>query len=212
MAKRKRTLYRKSEMRARNSASSSSSTTPSRRIFNGKFSNNPNASLNFHSKPNRNTTKVTPIFIYQVLPTDGKHDQEIEGFQRGYECLRSQNFEKRTKGDLKEGYYLGKNLLSNDPYVIERRFGQAPNKYPAEVPDPQLFARVMEDYHSVMSTFAKNLLHVLSCTLDLKADFFDDFCDHPVAVLRLLHYPPQDPTTVENERGEFPNKVTDYFP
>jgi Isopenicillin N synthase and related dioxygenases len=107
---------------------------------------------------------------------------------------------------------LGKNLLSNDPYVVERRFGQAPNKYPAEVPDPQLFARVMEDYHSVMSTFAKNLLHVLSCTLDLKADFFDDFCDHPVAVLRLLHYPPQDPTTVENERGEFPNKVTDYFP
>jgi isopenicillin N synthase-like dioxygenase len=91
--------------------------------------------------------------------------------------------------------------------VIEKRFGQAPNKYPAEVRDPQLFQRVMEEYHSVMSNFATELMQVMAHTLDLDADFFGEFCDHPVAVLRLLHYPPQDPTTVENERGEHPETL-----
>ncbi|KAJ5120042.1 oxidoreductase [Penicillium atrosanguineum] len=135
------------------------------------------------------------------LETKQKYDKEIEGYQRGYECLRSQNFEKRTMGDLKEGYYLGKNLPSDDPFVVERRFGQAPNKYPTELHDPPKFQSVMEEYHSVMSTFAANLMQVMALTLNLNEDFFDEFCDHPVAVLRLLHYPPQDPTTVETERG-----------
>ncbi|KAJ5297040.1 oligo-1-6-glucosidase [Penicillium atrosanguineum] len=135
------------------------------------------------------------------LETKQKYDKEVEGYQRGYECLRSQNFEKRTMGDLKEGYYLGKNLPSDDPFVVERRFGQAPNKYPTELHDPPKFQSVMEEYHSVMSTFATNLMQVMALTLNLNEDFFDEFCDHPVAVLRLLHYPPQDPTTVETERG-----------
>ncbi|KAJ5999269.1 Oxoglutarate/iron-dependent dioxygenase [Penicillium sp. IBT 35674x] len=97
------------------------------------------------------------------LETKQKYDKEIEGFQRGYECLRSQNFEKRTKGDLKEGYYLGKNLPSDDPLVAQRRYGQAPNKYPSEVRDPVKFRTVMEEYHSVMSTFATHLMKVMAC-------------------------------------------------
>lgn len=109
-------------------------------------------------------------------------------------------------GDFKEGYYLGKNLPSDDPFVVERRFGQAPNKYPTEVRDPEKFRNVMEEYHSVMSMFATNLMRVMARTLDLEEDFFDRFCDHPVAVLRLLHYPPQDPNTVETERGEYLEK------
>ncbi|KAJ5692652.1 hypothetical protein N7462_002075 [Penicillium macrosclerotiorum] len=126
---------------------------------------------------------------------------DIGGFQRGYENIRSQNFEKQGKGDLKEGFYLGKHLSLDDPYVIQRRFGQGPNKYPAELPDPKEFQRTMEEYHSAMNSLAVNLLCILACTLGLDQNYFDDFCEHPVAALRLLHYPPQDPTTLETERG-----------
>ncbi|KAJ5910347.1 Oxoglutarate/iron-dependent dioxygenase [Penicillium tannophilum] len=102
-------------------------------------------------------------FFKLPLETKQKYDKEIEGLQRGYECLRSQNFEKRTKGDLKEGYYLGKNLPSDDPLVVQRRYGQAPNKYPSEVRDPEKFKTVMEEYHFVMSIFATHLMEVMAC-------------------------------------------------
>ncbi|CAI7589298.1 unnamed protein product [Penicillium pancosmium] len=133
-----------------------------------------------------------------------KYGKDIGGYNRGYECLRSQNFEKQGKGDLKEGFYMGKNLPLSDQYVIDKRFGQGPNKYPAELRDPKEFQRVMEEYHKTMTALAVNLLQVLACTLNLNTNFFDDFCEHPVAALRLLHYPPQDPGTTEAEKGRSP--------
>jgi len=131
-----------------------------------------------------------------------RNSPDIGGYNRGYECLRSQNFEKQGKGDFKEGYYMGKNLPLDDQYVIDKRFGQGPNKYPAELRDPKEFQRVMDEYHEVMTKLAKNLLQVLACTLSLPTNYFDDFCEHPVAALRLLHYPPQDPATTEVEKGK----------
>ncbi|KAL4889432.1 putative oxidoreductase [Aspergillus ambiguus] len=130
-----------------------------------------------------------------------KYSKDIGGFNRGYERLRAQNFEKRTKGDLKEGFYLGKNLPLDDPYVVARKFGQGPNKYPEEVSDPELFQRAMEEYHASLSSLAMGILQILARTLDLNEDTFTDFCQHPVAVLRLLHYPSQDPDASEIERG-----------
>lgn len=51
------------------------------------------------------------------------------------------------------------------------------------------------------SKVAKNVLSVLFDTLGGGHEFLDEFCEHPVAVLRLLHYPPQDPGASELERG-----------
>lgn len=45
------------------------------------------------------------------------------------------------------------------------------------------------------------MLSVLFDTLGGGHEFLDEFCEHPVAVLRLLHYPPQDPGASELERG-----------
>ena len=60
----------------------------------------------------------------------------------------------------------------------------------------------MDEYHVAMTSLAVNILRVLSWTLGLEDDFFDAYCEHPVAALRLLHYPPQDPATTETERGK----------
>ncbi|KAL2823904.1 putative oxidoreductase [Aspergillus cavernicola] len=130
-----------------------------------------------------------------------KYSKDIGGFNRGYERLRAQNFEKRTKGDLKEGFYLGKNLPLDDPYVVARKFGQGPNKYPEELSDPAEFQNVVEDYHAALTSLAIGILQLLARTLGLEEDTFSNFCQHPVAVLRLLHYPPQDPDASELERG-----------
>lgn len=126
---------------------------------------------------------------------------DIGGFNRGYERLRAQNFEKRTKGDLKEGFYLGKDLPLHDDYVVRRRFNQGPNKYPSEVPDPNGFQRVMDEYHDTMIELAVAIMQILAQTLGLDPSVFDDFCDHPVSILRLLHYPPQE-AAADLERGK----------
>ncbi|KAJ5697482.1 hypothetical protein N7488_011166 [Penicillium malachiteum] len=126
---------------------------------------------------------------------------DIGGFNRGYEHLRAQNFEKRTKGDLKEGFYLGKNLSEDILLVLAKKFVQGPNKYPVEVEDPQTFQHVMDEYHTAMTSLAQDILRALAWTLDLEDDFFSTFSEAPVATLRLIHYPPQDPATVDTERG-----------
>ncbi|KAJ6191541.1 hypothetical protein N7519_001562 [Penicillium mononematosum] len=140
-------------------------------------------------------------FFNLPLETKEKYNQASGGFNRGYERLRSQNFEKRTKGDLKEGFYLGKDLPLDDPYVVQRRFGQGPNKYPSEVPDAKGFRRVMDEYHDAMIELAVAIMQVIARTLGLDEDVFGDFCDHPVSILRLLHYPSQEVDASDLERG-----------
>ncbi|KAF9883350.1 hypothetical protein FE257_003566 [Aspergillus nanangensis] len=140
-------------------------------------------------------------FFTLPIETKKRYNKDDGGFNRGYECLRAQNFEKSAEGDLKEGFYLGQDLPLDDPYVQAHKFSQGPNKYPEEVEDPGLFRRTVDQYHDALSTLARNILSVMAETLGLERTFFDEFCHHPVAILRLLHYPPQAPDASELERG-----------
>jgi isopenicillin N synthase-like dioxygenase len=89
-----------------------------------------------------------------------RNDVDIGGYHRGYEPLRAQNFEKQTKGDLKEGFYFGKDLPMDDPYVVAGKFSQGPNKYPHEARDSQLFRKIMDTYHTVLSDMAEKILQL----------------------------------------------------
>ena len=122
-------------------------------------------------------------------------------FNRGYESLRSQTFEKNGRGDLKEGFYFGRDLPLHDPKVQAKKFGQGPNKYPEEVSDPQAFRSTVDAYHNALSKLAEEVLMLLAETLDLDSQWFSNFCKDPAPVLRLLHYPPQPPDAPEQERG-----------
>lgn len=135
------------------------------------------------------------------LEVKEKYNKDQDGFNRGYERLRSQTFEKNAGGDLKEGFYFGKDLPLHASNVKARKFGQGPNKYPDEVQHPAKFRSTIDEYHSALSALAKTILSVLADTLSLDRSWFDDFTRDPVAVLRLLHYPSQDPDASANERG-----------
>lgn len=158
--------------------------------------------LSLETKEKYNRGEFHFLSPYQVVqPKIADLVQDNDGYNRGYERLRAQSFNKKANGDLKEGYYLGENLPSDDKYVLDKRFGQAPNKYPTEVQDPVAFQQTMEMYHAAMTKLAIDILRVIACTLNLEEDHFESFCEHPVATLRLLHYPPQDPATSDKEQG-----------
>uniref|UniRef100_A0A8H7K9R2 Fe2OG dioxygenase domain-containing protein n=1 Tax=Bionectria ochroleuca TaxID=29856 RepID=A0A8H7K9R2_BIOOC len=137
------------------------------------------------------------------LPEDVKerYSKEQDKFQRGYERLRAQNFEKRTAGDLKEGYYFGADLPLDHPRVVAGKFNMGPNKYPKEVTDPVKFKETMDTYYSTMLSLSKTLLQVLCETMEISNEWMSEFLDIPIATLRLLHYPPQAPDASEFERG-----------
>lgn len=133
------------------------------------------------------------------------HSKDIGGYNRGYERLRAQNFEKRTEGDLKEGYYFGVDLPLDHPNVVAKKFSQGPNKYPssADMKDADKFKMVIDTYFDAMRSLAENIIRVLCKTLNIEDSWVSKFVDIPIATLRLLHYPPQLPNASELERGRF---------
>ncbi|KAL4965000.1 isopenicillin N synthase family dioxygenase [Aspergillus stella-maris] len=136
------------------------------------------------------------------LPLDvkEKYSKDTNPFNRGYERLRAQNFEKRgSLGDLKEGFYLGKNRALDEADVVARKFGQGPNTYPVELGSE--FRDITEEYHVALTALAEGILRMLARTLGLAEDVFSCFTERPVAVLRLLHYPPQEADAGDFERG-----------
>ncbi|PWY83362.1 oxidoreductase [Aspergillus heteromorphus CBS 117.55] len=137
------------------------------------------------------------------LPPEVKerYNRDNDRFNRGYEPLRSQNFEKRSKGDLKEGFFLGRDLPLDDPVVQAGHFGQGPNKYPAEVPDPALFRATVDCYYDAALELAVDIMAVIAEMVGLDQQTLERLCHRPIATLRLLHYPPQPPDAPELERG-----------
>ncbi|KAJ5825315.1 oxidoreductase [Penicillium riverlandense] len=137
------------------------------------------------------------------LPLDikEKYNKDLGTDNRGYERLRAQNFEKRGEGDLKEGFYLGKDLPKDHPSVVAGKFSQGSNKYPSEIRDPGLFKTTIDTYHATLTSLSEDILKVLALTLNLDPNWFEEFAEEPVAILRLLHYPPQKPDASALERG-----------
>jgi len=124
-----------------------------------------------------------------ALPDDEKRD--LSGKPgRGYEIIGSQRLEAGKKPDLKEGYFVVREVPGNKPPF--RPFQEA-NIW------PQLPASVFKDplleYHQALSDLSFHLMRILARGLkDFDTSVFDDFCHDPIAAIRLLHYPPHPKT------------------
>ncbi|KAJ5767061.1 uncharacterized protein N7511_004677 [Penicillium nucicola] len=156
-----------------------------------------------HNVPNslqEDILKESEDFFNLPVEIKERYDKDIGGRHLGYERLRAQNFEKKTEGDLKEGYYFGTDLPLDHPYVVAGKLNFGPNKYPEEVSSPKQFKSTVKLYFAHLEGLAHDILRILAATLYLDENLFDDLNDTPIATLRLLHYPPQPPTASPDER------------
>jgi isopenicillin N synthase-like dioxygenase len=117
---------------------------------------------------------------------------------RGYEPMLAQILEPGMPPDLKEGFYVGNDHGPDHPYVRAGYFNQGPNQWPLDLPT---FKPAMEAYFAAMESLATRLMRAMALSLNLPADHFAAFCDQPVSILRLLHYPPQPGNPKPGEKG-----------
>jgi isopenicillin N synthase-like dioxygenase len=139
-------------------------------------------------------TLVAEVFAeaaaFFALPVGQKAevDKAKSKANRGYERLQGQTLEPGAPPDLKEGYYIGRELGLDDPRVIAGVFNHGPNQWPASRPR---FKPVMESYRDVMLALAARMMGGIALSLALPEDYFASYCDDAMALVRLLHYPPQ---------------------
>lgn len=134
------------------------------------------------------------------LPLIEKHavSRDLSFCRRGYEPMGGQILEQGTLPDHKEAFDLGIELPCDDPRVIARKPDHGPNLWPGGLPK---FRPTLEAYFSAVMELSRTLLESLALSLRLPESYFHDLCDDPVVILRLLHYPPQPPTSTPEQKG-----------
>jgi isopenicillin N synthase-like dioxygenase len=122
---------------------------------------------------------------------------------RGYVAMRGESLDPTRAPDLKEAFNIGLDLEPNDPDVRAGKPFRGVNLWP----DLPGFRETMLTYFEAAWAVGRRLHRAIAVDLGIYADFFEDKLDQPMAILRLLHYPPC-PRNAPAETGA--GEHTDY--
>ena len=146
------------------------------------------------------TAAMDAIREFFSLPLEEKlkTDKARSICHRGYEKLQGQTLQPGAPPDLKEGYYIGRELPLDDPRVRAGKFHHGPNIWPETLPR---FRADLDAYYAELLQVSRLLMTGLALSLDLDEHYFDPFTAEEIATLRLLHYPEQPPNPRPGEKG-----------
>ena len=128
-----------------------------------------------------------------ALPKDAKLALHFEkaSKQRGYIPFQAESTDPTATGDQKEAldftFPIPPEGVSDA--VAHRMYGE--NLWPNDLPH---FRATIDGYFDEMIRLGGVLFETMAVSFELPRDYFHDKIDRPIAQLRLLHYPPHDPT------------------
>ncbi|KAL8737227.1 MAG: hypothetical protein Q9181_001881 [Wetmoreana brouardii] len=121
-----------------------------------------------------------------------KLDKAQNDYNRGYEVIGAQQFEVGTT-ELKEGFYVARDLPLDDPAVLNKKFGYGPNLWP-EALGPE-FRQTCMAYLDQITDLAEKVMQALAIALEIPQHYVDDFCKNPMGASvpsRVTHRAPVD--------------------
>ncbi len=118
--------------------------------------------------------------------------------RRGFEPLATQVLDAGTPPDLKESFYLGRELAADHPYVRAGLAGYGANQWPDGIPG---FREQMEAYLGELAALSVDMMRILALSLELPRHYFDAMMHEPIPMLRLIHYPPHPVDARTNQLG-----------
>ena len=119
------------------------------------------------------------------LPQEVKDTYEVPGIggQRGYTSFGKESAKGRTKGDLKEFWHFGQEVVDND--ALKEAYPD--NVIVKELPN---FNKIGQETYSQLEKTAVYVLRALALYCGLDEYYFDKFVKNGNSILRPIHYPP----------------------
>ncbi|OWB55044.1 hypothetical protein B5S28_g907 [[Candida] boidinii] len=141
--------------------------------------------------------------FFKLSPEDKLKVSKLNNsYNRGYETVGSQSFEKDQTPDIKEGIYFGGEIPLDHPLFGKINCG--PNQWPELIEgskeEAENFQKAVMDYREQVLKLGTLVLKVIALGLGCDETFFNEFLVDPIAIVRLLHYPKKDFVS-ESDRG-----------
>jgi isopenicillin N synthase-like dioxygenase len=129
--------------------------------------------------------------FFDLPPAEKMRYRAKPGGARGYIPFKVETAKDQKIPDLKEFLHIGRDPLPGAPHL-------APNIWPDEIADFQ--DRSLALYRS-FDDCAARILQLMAMNLGLDDDYFVDVVRGGDHILRVLHYPPVDPTDLPAVRA-----------
>ena len=123
---------------------------------------------------------------------------------RGYVAMADEQLNPAAGADMKEAFNIGVDLPDDHPDVIAGKPFRGNNFWPA-LPH---WRDNMLTYFTACLDLGRLIHRGFSLDLGLPEAFFDTHLDHPIATLRMLHYPPSAGDISRRDGGA--GEHTDY--
>jgi isopenicillin N synthase-like dioxygenase len=137
-----------------------------------------------------------------ALPDEVKRQIQVNRAHRGYVPFAQTTLGRAYKADLKESFNVAFPFAANDPDVIAGKSLIGVNQWLA---GETAWRAVIEDYYAGVFELGQRLLEGVALALDAPRTFFRPLYRRPLVRARLLHYPPQQPTTADGQFGAAPH-------
>ncbi|MPS28317.1 MAG: isopenicillin N synthase family oxygenase [Alcaligenaceae bacterium] len=127
---------------------------------------------------------------------------------RGYLPFKMMGADPSLKGNLHEAFQIHAELPPDHPAVLAGKPLHGANQWPASLPG---LRTAMLDYFRDMSALSQTFLRMFAAGLDLPPDSFTRYFQNPMMQLRIMHYPPQEPTESGDHLGTRPHTDSGAF-
>lgn len=146
------------------------------------------------------TAAEKAVYDFFALPMEEKLKIHIarSEFHRGYSPPGEENAYGSKITDIKEVFDMALELPLDDPDVKARKFFHGPNSFPESMPE---FRPTMLWLYREWLTLCENISELFAIALGLPNGFFIERSQRPLAQLRAVKYPPQQPTGANGPIG-----------